>query len=73
MTPAKLIIERFGSQTALAEAIGKPQSTIQYWSRTGTIPVKWRSLIQEAARQRGLEIAPLDFVEIDRGAAAGDL
>lgn len=64
MKPAQIIIDRFGSQTALAEAIGKPQSTIQYWSRTGSIPMKWRSLIQEAGRQRGIEITPYDFAEV---------
>jgi hypothetical protein len=62
MTPARTIIERFGGQTALAEAIGKPQSTVQYWSRTGSIPVKWQSLVMEGGRRQGIEIAPADFV-----------
>ena len=48
--------------TVFWEALGKPQSTVQYWSRTGTIPVKWQSLVQEAARLQGIEIAPSDFL-----------
>jgi hypothetical protein len=62
MKPAQAIIERFGGQTALAEAIGKPQSTVQYWNRTGTIPAKWHSLIIKAAEIKGVEVAPSDFV-----------
>ena len=64
MTSARAIIEKFGSQTALAEAIGKPQSTVQYWSRTGFIPVKWQPFVLEVARQKGIEIAPSDFVAV---------
>jgi hypothetical protein len=62
MTPAQKIIRRFGSQTALADAIGKPQSTIQYWSRTGFVPVKWQPAIIEAALNLGIEVGPLDFI-----------
>jgi P63C domain len=58
---ARDIIEKFGSQTAMAEAIGKPQSTVQYWNRTGTIPFKWQALVLEAARQKGIELAAADF------------
>ena len=62
MNSAKKIIQQFGGQTALAAAIGKPQSTIQYWSWTGIVPPKWQPLILEAASRQGLEIAPQDFV-----------
>jgi hypothetical protein len=62
---AKSIIELFGGQTALATAIGKPQSTVQYWSRTGIIPPKWQSLVLEAARQQNIEISAIDFVADD--------
>jgi hypothetical protein len=62
MNSAQSVIQRFGGQTALAEAIGKPQSTVQYWSRTGIIPVKWQSLVLEAARQKGIEVVPSDFI-----------
>src|SRR4051794_11681149 len=61
---ARTIIEKFGSQTALAKAIRKPQSTVQYWSRTGAIPFKWQSLVLEAARQKGIDLAPSDFAAV---------
>jgi hypothetical protein len=61
---ARLIIDRFGGQTALAEAIGKPQSTVQYWSRTDNIPTKWHSLVLEGARQKGIELSPADFLTV---------
>src|SRR5665213_2435352 len=64
MNPAKTIIDRFGGQTALAEAIGKPQSTVQYWSRTGSIPAKWHPLVIEAAQRKGIEVASVDLVAL---------
>jgi hypothetical protein len=65
MNSAQSVIQRFGGQTALADAIGKPQSTVQYWNRTGSIPVKWQSLVLEAARQRNIELSAIDFVASD--------
>lgn len=65
MNSAQTIISRFGGQTALAEAIGKPQSTVQYWNRTGFIPVKWQALVLEAARQRSIDLSPIDFLAND--------
>lgn len=66
MSVATTIIDRFGSQTALAEALGKPQSTVQYWSRTGSIPVRWQQAIIDAAAARGLDVSASDFVLGDR-------
>jgi DNA-binding transcriptional regulator YdaS (Cro superfamily) len=36
--PAEQIIQRFGGQSALAELLGKRQSTVQHWAKTGRIP-----------------------------------
>jgi hypothetical protein len=63
MSPAKVIIGRFGGQTALAEALGKPQSTVQYWSRTGLIPYRWHQAIISAGAQRDLALVPQDFLQ----------
>ena len=41
MGNAKTIIEKFGGQTALADLIGKGQTTVSYWVKTGVIPAKW--------------------------------
>ena len=35
---AERIIRRFGGQSALAALLGKRQSTIEHWARTGRCP-----------------------------------
>lgn len=62
MDTAKKIIQRFGGQTALAEALHTKQSTVQYWAKTGDIPKKWHKAIVETAVRRGLNVAPTDLV-----------
>ena len=37
--PAERVIRRFGGQSALAALLGRRQSTIQHWARTGHIPL----------------------------------
>jgi len=61
MNAAQLIIEKFGGQTALAGLIGKGQSTVQHWSKTGIIPAKWRPELLRLAAEKGLELVPADF------------
>jgi len=61
MNSAQRIIAKFGSQTAFGELIGRPQSTVQYWARTGAIPAKWHQQILDVAAERGVSIAPADF------------
>jgi hypothetical protein len=63
MSSAKTIIERFGGQSALAAALGKPQSTVQYWNRSGLIPVRWHQAIIDAGDARGISIAASDFLQ----------
>lgn len=69
MNPAKRIITKFGGQSALARAIERPQSTVQYWARSGTIPTKWHQVIIAAASKASIDIAPSDFVAPHPGAA----
>lgn len=61
MNPAQKIISRFGGQTSLAEALHTKQSTVQYWSKRGQIPVKWHKPIVEAAVLRGISVEPSDL------------
>ena len=63
MTPAQKIIQKFGGQTALAEALGKPQSTVQYWRASGSIPARWHRQILNSGLKRGLDISPGELVE----------
>jgi hypothetical protein len=67
MNTAQRIIAKFGGQTALAEVLARPQSTIQYWAKVGSIPAKWHKPILNAALARGLSVAAADLaaVEID--------
>src|SRR6187549_1516759 len=60
--PAERIIRRFGGQSALAELLGRRQSTIQYWASTGRIPSQWHSALMSLARQQGVILEPKDFV-----------
>ena len=59
---AKQIINRFGGQSALAGLLGKRQSTVQHWSRTGRIPSQWHEKLLELARRQGIALEPRDFV-----------
>jgi hypothetical protein len=64
MSVASNIIQRFGGQTALAEALHTTQSTVQYWARTGSIPSKWHRPIIEVAVHRGVNIQPSDLAPV---------
>lgn len=61
---AQLIVEKFGGQSELAKLIGKNQSTVQYWTRSGVIPAKWQPLLLKLAAERGIDLAAGDFVKI---------
>jgi hypothetical protein len=56
------VVQKFGSQSELARALGMKQSTISHWAKTGTIPVRWHSKIIQAAADRDLSIAAGDLV-----------
>lgn len=66
MNIAQSVISKFGGQTALAEALHTKQSTVQYWAKTGRIPVKWHKQIVEASVRRGIEISGSDFSPLIR-------
>lgn len=60
---AKKIIERFGGQSALAKMIGKGQSTVGYWAKSGVIPAKWQQTLLELAQENFIELSANDFIE----------
>lgn len=62
MNAAQSIIEKFGGQTALAKALGKTQSTVQHWAKTGIIPAQRHASILKAAEERGIDLTPGDFL-----------
>src|SRR3954468_16708595 len=59
--PAEAIIRRFGGQSALAALLGRRQSTIEHWARTGRIPAQWHGPLMALARQRGVILEAKDF------------
>ena len=61
MNKAKQVIDRFGGQSALAALLGKRQSTVQHWARTGRIPSQWHGRLMELAREKGIGLEPKDF------------
>lgn len=61
MNSAQRVIAKFGSQIALATALERPQSTIQYWARTGNIPIKWHAPIIGVAQKIGVDLDPRDL------------
>jgi myo-inositol-1-phosphate synthase len=62
MNPAERIIQRFGGQSALAAILGRRQSTVQHWAKTGRVPAQWQQVLIVVARQRGVILEPKDFV-----------
>jgi myo-inositol-1-phosphate synthase len=61
---AQRIIKRFGGQSALAALLGKRQSTIEHWAKTGRVPAQWQVPLMSLARQRGVILEAKDFVEL---------
>lgn len=64
---ATAIIERFGGQSALARLIGKGQSTVAYWAKSGVIPSKWVPTLIELANDRNLNLSASDFFDGPKG------
>src|SRR4051794_37491259 len=59
---AERIIRRFGGQTALATLLGRRQSTVEHWAKTGRIPSQWQGALISLARSRGIVLEAKDFV-----------
>ena len=64
---AQKVIGKFGGQVALAELIGKRQSTVQYWSSKGSIPGKWHGKLLELAAAKGLDLTAGDLIPAPKG------
>lgn len=72
MSKAQWVISRFGSQSALARQLGLRQSTVQYWSRVGHIPIAWHKKILEAAERCGVELT-LELLQKGTGAVLKEM
>src|SRR5271166_13482 len=63
MNPAQAIIQKFGGQSALAALLGKGQTTVQHWGKTGRIPAKWQSELLRLANEQGIGLSAAEFME----------
>ncbi len=61
---AKEVIAKFGGQSALAGLIGKGQSTVAYWAKSGSVPAKWLPKLMTLARQHAIDLDANDFVNV---------
>jgi len=62
MNTAQKVIAKFGGQTALANLIGKGQSTVQHWANKGIIPAKWQRDLLLLAQSKNIDLTPGDFI-----------
>ncbi len=62
ISPSERVIRRFGGQSALANLLGRRQSTIEHWANTGRIPAQWHGPLMSLARQKGIVLEAKDFV-----------
>jgi len=63
MTPARNIVDKFGGPAALSKMIGKGQSTVAYWLKSGTIPTKWQPVLLDLATKQSISLYPEDFIK----------
>jgi hypothetical protein len=62
MNPAQSVVAKFGGPAALAKLINKGQSTVSYWTKSGTIPAKWQPILLNLAESRSISLSAGDFV-----------
>jgi len=78
MNTAQKIVRKFGGQTALANHLGKTQSVVGYWCKTGIIPQKRHPKILQVASELGISLSSSDFslvpeIEIREDPALGKI
>ena len=66
MNSAERIIDKFGSKSALARLLDKNPSTVRYWAETGRIPAKYQSDLLALAKDRRIDLRPVDFVHVPK-------
>ena len=62
MNVAKTIVSRFGGPAELSRLLGKGQSTVSYWIKTGTIPAKWQPVLLSLAANGSVQLDAHDFI-----------
>jgi len=67
LTPYQRIVNKLGSQKALAELAEQRQQTVAHWKKAGIIPARHMSRILANAQARGLPLEMSDFFEVVTG------
>ena len=62
ITPASVIIARFGGAPSLSKRLNIPLSTVRNWP-SGGIPGKWHSRLLLEAEKDGIELSPSELVD----------
>ncbi len=62
MNTAQRVIKKFGGQQKLAKMLGKTQSTVAYWAKTGSIPSKWHGELLKVAAANGVALSAAELV-----------
>jgi hypothetical protein len=69
MTPADIVISRFGGVRKLARLLGKDPSTIHRWKQPadrggldGRVPSAVQVRLLDLAREKGVELTPAELV-----------
>jgi transcriptional regulator with XRE-family HTH domain len=70
MSVVDRIIKKFGTQQALAEAIGIDQSAVSFWRKSGIIPARRQQQIFAKARELNIALSPADFFDPPEGEPA---
>lgn len=65
MNAAERIIAKFGGGAALSRLIGKGQTTVSHWKRTGVVPAKWQLILLALAEANQVPLVASDFFAAD--------
>jgi len=65
MNTAEKIVKKFGNQSTLARLLGKRQSTVQHWVKSGRIPSRWQKPLLDLAKSKGITLTAQDFLDSD--------
>ena len=64
------LVEKFGSQAALAQAAGVTQPSVSGWRKAGHVPAKRQARLMASARASGVDLGPEDLLPPVRPEAA---
>lgn len=73
MNAAEKVIARFGGQNALARLLGKRQSTVYNWTKTGIIPARWHGRLLAVAAEQNVSLSSADFLPDEQPSGEGGL